>query len=141
VLQHYEKAWQPDRISLIGYSFGGNVLPFMASRLPTDWRTRIDQIVLISPEARASFEFHLSNWITSPTENTVPLLPELARLDWTKVLCVYGDTEKAPACPGFAMEGVSVLALKGDHHFDGAYSDLTRRIVPDWPLPLGENAP
>ena len=129
VLQHYQAIWQPGSISLIGYSFGANVLPFMASRLSADWHARIDRIVLISPEARASFEFHVSDWLGSARKNTLPLRPEFSRLRWTEVLCVYGDAEQASACPGFAAQGVSVLSLEGDHHFDGKYENLARQII------------
>ena len=129
VLQHYQAIWRPDSISLIGYSLGANVLPFMASRLSADWHARIDRIVLISPEPRASFEFHVSDWLESARKNTVPLRPELSRLRWTRVLCVYGDAEKSSACPGFTTEGVSVLSLEGDHHFNGEYGNLAMQII------------
>jgi type IV secretory pathway VirJ component len=134
VLRHYQQLWQPGKISLVGYSFGANVLPFMASRLPADLRAQIDRIVLLNPEARASFEFHVSNWITSPTENTVPLQPEVAKLRWSNVLCLYGDEEESTdVCPSFAGQGVSVASLPGDHHFDEDYPKLAERIVKDWP--------
>jgi len=131
VLRHYRAAWRPGSISLIGYSFGADVLPFMASRLSAEVRALIDRIVLISPGPKASFEFHLSDWLEGPHENTVPLLPEFGRLHWTKVVCVYGDEEKSSACPSFAEQGVSLLSLEGDHHFNGEYRNLALRLIHD----------
>ncbi len=132
VLRHYRTAWQPGKIALVGYSFGANVLPFMAARLPADLRSEIDHIALISPEPRASFEFHLSDWLGSPTGTTLPLKPELAQLAWADVRCIYGAAEESPACPDFAGSGVSVVALPGDHHFDGAYQKLAARMIEAW---------
>jgi type IV secretory pathway VirJ component len=133
VLRRYQQLWQPGKISLVGYSFGANVLPFMANHLPSDLRALVDRIVLLSPEQQASFEFHLSSWVNGPAENTVPLLPELSRLRWTNVLCISGDTEDSDTCRSFAAQGVSVASLPGNHHFDEDYPKLAKRIVQDWP--------
>src|SRR5881628_1208854 len=36
ILRHYLPLWHKERVILIGYSFGADVMPFLASRLPPD---------------------------------------------------------------------------------------------------------
>ena len=47
------------RVVLIGYSFGADVLPFFASRLPPDLRASVALVVLLGASPTAAFECHL----------------------------------------------------------------------------------
>ena len=38
ILRHYLAAWKKQKVLLVGYSFGADVIPFMATRLPDDLR-------------------------------------------------------------------------------------------------------
>ena len=38
ILRHYLAAWNKQRVLLVGYSFGADVLPFVVNRLPADLR-------------------------------------------------------------------------------------------------------
>ena len=63
ILRHYLAAWHKERVLLIGYSFGADVLPFVVNRLPAELRARVVSVSLLGIDASASFEVHLSDWV------------------------------------------------------------------------------
>jgi len=129
VLNHYLTSWRKNRVLLIGYSFGADVLPFMVSRLPGPLRERIDLLVFLGLATSASFEFHLVNWIGVERKDALAVLPEVSRLTGMSLLCVYGDREVNSACPALRGSDARVVALPGDHHFGGAYETIVDRIL------------
>ncbi len=130
VLRHYLMAWKKERIVLIGYSFGADVLPALASRLPRDLRNRVDLAVFLGLSDYAAFEFHLSDWVSDePSKSDRPVRPELEKLTGIKRLCIYGADEEDAACPKLADLGLIADKMPGDHHFDEDYQGLARRIL------------
>ena len=61
ILTHYLVAWHTQRVILVGYSHGADIVPFMASRLPDALRQRIALIAMLGPSDHASFEFHFDD--------------------------------------------------------------------------------
>lgn len=134
VLRYYLKDWKKGRIVLIGYSFGADVLPAVIHRLPSDLRDRIDLAVFLGLSDYASFEFHLTDWISdSPDEGDQPIRPELVKLSGMKRLCLYGADEEDSSCPKVTELGVIVEKMPGDHHFDEDYPGVARRILEQLP--------
>lgn len=138
VIRHYLESWGKRQVLLIGYSFGADVLPFMLNRLSPELRSHLVLAVMLGLGERIAFEFHLSNWISGGEgDDTLPVPPEVAALDWIKRLCVYGSEESNSACPGLAERGLAVIRLPGDHHFGGDYPGLTRAILEHLPADAG----
>jgi type IV secretory pathway VirJ component len=136
VLRHYLDVWKKERFVLIGYSFGADVLPAIIHRLPADLRDQIDLAVFLGLSDHASFEFHLTDWISdSPDEGDQPVRPELVRLSGMKRLCIYGADEEDSACPKVTEWGVIVEKMPGDHHFDEDYPGVAQRILEQLPPP------
>jgi type IV secretory pathway VirJ component len=130
ILRHYLAAWHRQKIILIGYSRGADVLPFMADRLPEELRSRIALIVLMGPELAVSFEFHLTDWlwnVSRPHEFAV--LPEVEKLRGMNILCVHGKEEEDSLCSKLPSGLATILALPGGHHFAGHYDEIARRIL------------
>jgi type IV secretory pathway VirJ component len=130
IMRHYQAAWQRQKIILIGYSLGADVLPFMASRLPDDLRQQVALLALLGPGKTASFEFHLSDWLGGNSPAGQPVAPELDKMQGMKVLCLYGEEEQDSLCRGFAPQGpqFKAISLGGGHHFGGDYAKLTDLI-------------
>jgi type IV secretory pathway VirJ component len=130
VVRHYLKAWNCQRVLLIGYSLGADVLPFIAGRLPEDLRRQVTTVALLGPGKTASFEFHLSDWLGGDSQGGLPTAPELKKLRGMKVLCFYGEEEQDSLCrdlaPGDPM--LKALVLGGGHHFHGEYEKLADLI-------------
>lgn len=140
-LRHYLDAWKKNRVVLIGYSFGANVLPAVVNRLPQELRDRIDLMALLGLSDYASFEFNLTDWISDkPDAADQPVRPEIEKLKTLKRLCIHGADETDALCPKLADLGVMVEKMPGDHHFDEDYSGVARRILGQLP-PLSPARP
>lgn len=130
ILNHALTGKPDDKVLLIGYSFGADVLPFMTSRLPETLLSRVAGVVLLSPATEANFEFHLSDWLDGGSAGT-PVAPELAKLQGLDVLCLYGRDEKGGLCQSLPTPPprVKALPLAGGHHFGGDIESLAQLIL------------
>jgi type IV secretory pathway VirJ component len=128
VIRYYAAQWKKSRVLLIGYSQGANVLPFAVNRLPAASKALLAQTVLMGLEERASFEFHVGNWI-GQDDDGLPILPEASKLAAAATLCLYGEEEDDSLCPKIPPGHVQAHALAGGHHFDGAYDALAELIL------------
>lgn len=130
IARHYLEAWHKDRLLLIGYSRGADVLPFMASRLPDDVKAHVALVALLGPALSVEFEFHVADWLGgSGSAAALPIAPEAAKLRGLKVICVFGHGESESLCRGLDPALGQRIELPGDHHFDGDYAGIARRIL------------
>ncbi len=136
VLRHYLDAWHKERVILVGYSFGAEVLPFMANGLPPDLRPRVALAAYLGLGRTAMFEFHLTDWLNAERgDEALPVLPQVKAMTWTKGLCVYGEDEDESLCPDLAALGIRVHKVAGDHHFDDDYDGVADLILESVPAP------
>ena len=129
VIRYYAAHLHKAKVRLIGYSQGADVLPFAINRLSPDTRGMVMQSVLIGLGNNASFEFHLSNWMSNDDAGGLPILPEASRLRAADTLCLYGSDETESLCPKIPPGHVSARVLPGGHHFDGAYERLADIVL------------
>jgi type IV secretory pathway VirJ component len=127
LVRYYAARWQRSEVILIGFSQGADVLPFALNRLPERTRAAVRLSVLLAPSEKASFEFHVSNWLGPSGDR--PVLPEAQKLDAARTLCVHGSEEKRSLCPQLSPAQAQVVTIKGNHHFDGDYAGLAKRIL------------
>jgi type IV secretory pathway VirJ component len=133
IIDHYQRVWAPPggappRLLLVGYSFGADVLPFLATRLPAALRSRVARVALLGLSPEASFEFHVTDWLGLDTGHHATV-PEVERLGSLPVLCLRGDDESDSACQAVRSPGLRVLTLPGGHHFGGDYGRIARLIL------------
>ena len=128
VLRHYLAAWNAQRVLMIGYSFGADVLPFVVNRLPPDLRARVASVSLLGIDAHASFEVHVAEWVGGD-EGGPPTRPELAEITGLPVLCIYGEGETDSICPQMPPGTVTREQIGKGHHFSGEYALLADRIL------------
>ena len=130
IMLHYLNKWAKSRAVLIGYSMGADVLPFIANRLPPERLAQVRALVLLAPSTRATFEFHISNWIGGASaKESQPLLPEVERLYRLNVLCVGGADETDSLCRQLDKSQASIQFVPGAHHFGGKYQRVAELIV------------
>lgn len=130
ILQHYFSAWNMDRVLLIGYSRGADVLPFMASRLSRELFSRTGLIALLGAEHDIEFEFHVSDWLPGSLKDSGhKVKPELEKLAHDNVLCIYGADESEPLCPDLDPQKFTIHRMPGGHHFGGDYNALAELII------------
>lgn len=128
-IRTYQAKWKRDRVILIGYSRGADVLPFMINRLSADVRACIDEIALLGLEPYIDFRYHPS-WVPFVHwhEPQFPVLPETQKLRGMNVLCVYGEEEKDSLCPALSS-WATVVREPGSHHFGGNYRAIAKAII------------
>ncbi|HSI60227.1 MAG TPA: AcvB/VirJ family lysyl-phosphatidylglycerol hydrolase [Ideonella sp.] len=127
IIRYYAARWNRRHVMLIGYSQGADVLPFAINRLPAATRARVQSTVLLGLGQKASFEFHVANWIGKSGDR--PIAPEAKRLSAADTVCIYGTEEKNSLCPMLAPHSARPLPLSGGHHFGGEYDKLAALIV------------
>jgi type IV secretory pathway VirJ component len=131
VIRYYAAHWSRSEVLLVGYSQGADVLPFALNRLPAATRASVRMTALLGPGQKASFEFHLTNWIGPSGDR--PIAPEALKLSAASTLCIYGAAEKDSLCPELAPEHARAVALTGGHHFGGDYAALAALILDAMP--------
>jgi type IV secretory pathway VirJ component len=127
ILAHYLEAWGKSRALLVGYSLGAEALPFMVSRLPLELVARVPLVALVGPGSNLELEIHVSDWLGGGEHGGLPVLPEVRKLDRTRILCIYGEEEAATLCR--SLEPAQRLGLAGGHHFGGDYQRLASAIL------------
>jgi type IV secretory pathway VirJ component len=128
MIRYYLAHFGKQRVLLIGYSQGADVLPFAVNRLPAATHARVALTAVMGMSEHALFEFHLSSWI-SDSNSGPATLPEINRITGMPVLCIYGADESDSLCPKLDPKKFNLVKLKGGHHFDGDYAGLARQIL------------
>jgi type IV secretory pathway VirJ component len=128
IIRYYLAHFGKQRVLLIGYSQGADVLPFAVNRLPEATRTHVALAAVMGMSEHALFEFHVSSWISDDNSGP-PTQPEINRISGIPVLCIYGADESDSLCPKLDQKKFNVVKLKGGHHFDGDYANLARQIL------------
>jgi type IV secretory pathway VirJ component len=128
IVEHYSAAWKKERVLLVGYSFGADVLPFLVNRLPSPALARIGGVSLLGLSDTAAFEFHVSSWLGGGADARHLTAPEVARLT-LPVTCVHGTDETDSGCLALKGPHVRVVAVGSGHHFGGRYERLVELIL------------
>src|SRR5271165_571364 len=128
MIRYYLAHFGKQRVLLIGYSQGADVLPFAVNRLPDATRARVALAAVMGMSEHALFEFHLSSWVSDDSSGPATL-PEISRITGIPVLCIYGADETDSLCPKLDRKKFAIVKLKGGHHFDGDYANLARQIL------------
>jgi type IV secretory pathway VirJ component len=130
IISHYAVAWKRKRCIVIGYSFGADVLPFMAAKLPAATLERISMFAFLGLSSRTDFQFHLTDWLgTGAAPSSKPVLPEIEKLKGRPMLYIYGTDEKDNLSSSIDRKAVKVIPIEGGHHFGGNYRMLADSIL------------
>lgn len=128
IVETYLPKWEKERVLFVGYSRGADVLPAMISRLPAAMQARTRMIALLGPSPKVDFEFHVADWMHSSSSGD-PVKPEVDKLNAHRILCLWGEEDSDSLCQQLSGPRVTVVMLKGAHHFDGSYDRLARIIL------------
>jgi type IV secretory pathway VirJ component len=132
IAAHYRQQWQRQRVVLIGFSQGADVLPAAINQMSPATRDSVAMIALMSVGRKADYEFHVSNWLGGGGGG-LPIAPEVARLPPGKTLCLYGEDDDDALCPALPAGNAQVIKLPGDHHFKGDYDRLAQTLLDHLP--------
>jgi type IV secretory pathway VirJ component len=133
IMRHYLAAWNKQRVLLVGYSFGADVMPFVVNRLPPDLRARVATVSLLGVDSNASFEIKIAGWVGADDASGPETRPEVAAMAGVPVLCIYGEGETDSICPDLPRAPehtrISLAEIGKGHHFSGEYATLAGRIL------------
>jgi type IV secretory pathway VirJ component len=129
IIAHYSVAWKARRVILIGYSFGADVMPFMINRLNPETRSRIAEVILISPGHQADFAFHVGSWIGTVGKNSLQVLPELEKLRGLKIICFYGTDDDDPLGPDLPSGLAKTIPLETGHRVGRGFEPIVKEIM------------
>jgi type IV secretory pathway VirJ component len=121
--------WSCQRIVLIGYSMGADVLPFVVNQLGDDVRAKVVQLDLISLGHLAVFKFSPTQWVGVMMGQKFATLPALANIHGINLVCIYGTTDSDPACKDVAHDSATVIAMPSGHVMSKVADDLAEVVA------------
>ena len=129
IVARYAAKWHRQRVILIGYSFGADVMPFVFNRLPEETRARVASVNLLGLGPAATFEVTVGEWLPGADAKGDPVVPEVLRMPKTPLLCVRGKDEDDSTCPALEKSGATMVTIGEGHHFSGLHADITAAIL------------
>ena len=129
ILSHYLTLWKRQRVLLVGYSFGANVLPFIVNRLSPELRARVAGVGLLGLDVNTSFEIRVSGWLPGASIGALPVRPEIDQLSGVKTVCLYGKGEQHDPCAALAGRTMTAREVGSGHHFSGEYAALVDAVL------------
>ncbi len=131
IILNYQKKWGSEKVLLIGYSLGAEVLPFALNKMENKIKSKVLSTILLNPGLTAEFEIHFTDWLDIETpEDEQEILPEISKLNRQSIICLYGsDEEEDSLCSKLKNSDIIVKELGGSHHFDGDYETLAQTIL------------
>ena len=81
LIQTFMTKWKADKVALIGYSFGADVIPFAYNRLPPSLRDHVVLLSLLGLSKSADFEISVRGWLGEPPgADALPVLPQATKI-------------------------------------------------------------
>lgn len=121
----FSQRWHRNRLLLLGYSRGADIVPFVASRWPSALRDRLNMVAMVSLSKTANFKFHLIDLVRNVSrDDDVPVAPEIAKLKGLHLVCIYGTEESDSGCLGLDPQLVQSYARSGGHRLTEGFQGI-----------------
>ncbi len=130
VLRNYAKKWNKDEIIFIGYSFGGDVLPFLITRFPDDLKQKIKIIALITPGKTSDFTIHINDMLLFESNYNYDVIKEISKIPDYRIICFFGEKEESIYKEKQTPKNVRAVFIKGGHTFSDSKT-VMREIFSD----------
>jgi type IV secretory pathway VirJ component len=131
ILRHYLAAWDKQKVAIVGYSMGADVLPFLIDRLPADLRSRVGLVTFLGLAGEADFHIHLTGFVGVAGADALPVRPELEKLRGMDMMCFCGEHDGASICKDLPADLVRCTEMKGGHRVGGNYEGIAQAILAD----------
>src|SRR5437762_5938291 len=127
-INQYNNQWKRKNVILIGYSFGGDVAPFMLTHFTPALTTRVNHIILLSPSSKTDFEIHvlqMLGWGKNSGESVPAEINKISK----PVSFIVGDDENEFPFSQLTIKNKQIVKMPGGHHYDGDVNALYKQIV------------
>ncbi|WP_052955005.1 AcvB/VirJ family lysyl-phosphatidylglycerol hydrolase [Microvirga vignae] len=131
LLNHYGTEFATNHYTIIGYSFGADIMPNVWPMLPKSVKDRVSLVSLLGLGTNADFEVTVEGFVGAASTESAPLPPLLAQLPLERTQCIYGKDEaedNETSCTAPELGQAQRIALEGGHHFDGDYTKAAEAI-------------
>ena len=128
MISDYSKTWNKDKIILLGYSFGADVLPFGYTFLSETSKRMVQKVVLLSPSGKTDFEIHLSYSISLGTD-ALAVVKGINNLLNKPIDLIAGEDEEDFKFSGITNKNCTITKLPGGHHYDGDEERVVGYII------------
>lgn len=130
LLLYYSKKFGREKILLMGYSFGADVIPFIANRLSPNLKERLVMVAMLSPDDNTDFEVTISSMLNLDMESEYEVAPEVKKMTFVPKLCIYGaDEDEAQDQELFRKQGAQIVVLAGGHHYGDSYKEIISTVL------------
>jgi type IV secretory pathway VirJ component len=127
VMRTYQRKWGRDRVLLVGYSFGADVLPLVTARLDAADRANVAGLVLLGFWKDAEFKFR-------PREvggrirhyETLPVVRALVDMP---ILCIGGEHDTRSVCAHIGTPNVTSRIVPSSGHGLGAHANEVFKLM------------
>jgi type IV secretory pathway VirJ component len=129
-LQYYKTAWKKNKVVVIGYSFGADVLPFVYSRWPKDVQSLVKNLAFVSPSNTTDFEVHVNQMFGKKQTNGASVTDELNKITDKPLLFIQAEKEpERVETEKLKVRNQKLVILKGGHHYDNNGGEVANVIV------------
>jgi len=116
------------QIILAGYSFGADVLPFIANKLSSGLKKKIISIVLLSPSTSTDFEIHWLDIFGGSKKRSMNVVTEINRISNIQTAAIFGSDETDFPVNDIHLKNFNYEYLPGGHHFDGNITEVVKTM-------------
>jgi len=127
---YYMQLWKRSSLILGGYSFGADIVPFVAGLFPDTLKSALRGVFSLSPDEKADFQVHVIDMLSlGSSEDTFDVVREVREIESLHPVCFFGDGESETVRDKFAATGAVIITLPGKHHYNNNAAAVTEAIV------------
>ena len=131
-IAHYMKLWNRQSFTLVGYSFGACVAPFIAHNFSEETKEKLKGIYCFSPDETGDFEIHLTDMLHLARKDKYNVVNEMKQIKALKPVCIFGDEENEETQKSFSENEIRIEKLPGTHHYNSDFNAITGVILKDF---------
>lgn len=122
------KGRKNQKIVLLGYSFGADVLSFIVNRLSKNLQQKIESVILLDPSKTADFEVSLQGMIFDKARGDYEVLPEINKMEVPKTFAILSNIGIRFPYKGITLDHFTMKHLPGNHRYNDEYVKLANLI-------------
>lgn len=131
IIETYQEEWKKEKVILMGYSFGADVIPFVYNRLPEKFKKDVAGVGLLSPSKDTDFEVHVSELLNIDNASTGFSVPnEINKISELHPICFFGKDEDDLPTELISKENAKIIYLDGGHHYTDSFVTISKTMMP-----------
>lgn len=131
IIEAYTEEWKKEKILLVGYSFGADIIPFVYNRIPEKTKNSIAGIGLLSPSKETDFEVHVSELLDIDNASSGFSVPnEINKISNIHPICFFGKDEVDSPIKEISKENARIIYLDGGHHYTDSFITVAKEMMP-----------